>query len=136
MACLDTTVLIDLLGRAGAASRRRAEAAIQELVAAGEDLSTTRFNMAELMVGVYRDDNPLAAFSHVERLLDRLIILDFSERTAPVFGWIKAGLQKDGRPVGDMDLLIASVALVHRESLVTANVRHFTQIPGLRVIAH
>ena len=37
------------------------------------------------------------------------------------------------RKVGLADLLIGSIALTWRATLVTRNVRHFRQIPGLRV---
>lgn len=37
------------------------------------------------------------------------------------------------RKIGRADLLIAVIALAHRATLVTRNVRHFRQVPGLRV---
>ncbi len=35
--------------------------------------------------------------------------------------------------IGRSDLLIASIALAHQATLVTRNVRHFRQVPGLNV---
>jgi tRNA(fMet)-specific endonuclease VapC len=37
------------------------------------------------------------------------------------------------RKIGRADLLIASIALAHRAILVTRNLRHFNQIPGVRL---
>jgi tRNA(fMet)-specific endonuclease VapC len=37
------------------------------------------------------------------------------------------------RRIGRADLLIASISLAHRATLVTRNVRHFQQIPRLIV---
>ena len=37
------------------------------------------------------------------------------------------------RKIGRADLLIASIALAHRATLVTRNVQHFRQVPGLNV---
>jgi tRNA(fMet)-specific endonuclease VapC len=37
------------------------------------------------------------------------------------------------RKIGRADLLIASVTLANRATLVTRNTRHFKQVPGLRV---
>jgi tRNA(fMet)-specific endonuclease VapC len=37
------------------------------------------------------------------------------------------------KKIGRGDLLIASIALAHRATLVTRNVRDFRQIPGLQV---
>jgi tRNA(fMet)-specific endonuclease VapC len=41
---------------------------------------------------------------------------------------------KSVRKIGRADLLIASIALAQRATLVTRNVRHFHTIPGLRVV--
>jgi tRNA(fMet)-specific endonuclease VapC len=37
------------------------------------------------------------------------------------------------RKIGRADLLIASITIANRATLVTRNLRHFKQIPGLRV---
>lgn len=37
------------------------------------------------------------------------------------------------KQIGRADLLIASIALARRDTLVTRNVRHFRQIPGLKI---
>ena len=37
------------------------------------------------------------------------------------------------RKIGRADLLIASIALANRATLVTRNLRHFKQIPGLKL---
>jgi len=47
MACLDTTILIDLLSRRSA-RKRQAVRKIEELAEKGQALTTTRFNDAEL----------------------------------------------------------------------------------------
>ena len=37
------------------------------------------------------------------------------------------------KKIGRADLLIACIALAHGETLVTRNVRHFKQVPGLTI---
>lgn len=133
MACLDTTVLLDLQGRSGRGKKRRAAELVRRLVAAGEDLVTTRFNVAELWVGVERSSDPKREESRVEKLLAGLGILEFDAAAARVFGAVTAHLQKLGRPAGDMDVLIASVAIANDHILVTRNAKHFADIPGLGV---
>jgi hypothetical protein len=56
MACLDTSFLIDLAGGGGKLRCARAATKLRHLAARGESLTTTRFNVAELYVGVYRTD--------------------------------------------------------------------------------
>ncbi len=42
-------------------------------------------------------------------------------------------LRRAGVRVGTQDLKIASIALVHDALLLSANLRHFRRVPGLRV---
>ena len=67
-----------------------------------------------------------------ESLLDRTLIVRFDLVAARHFD----RLQRDRklRRIGRADLLIASIALANRATLVTRNLRHFQQIPNLRAI--
>ena len=51
-----------------------------------------------------------------------------------IFGEIKAGLQKSGHTIDDMDLLIAATAIAQNMVLVTHNTKHFEHIPGIRLV--
>lgn len=133
MACLDTCLLIDLLRRAGSVRKRRASAKIKELADREERLTTTRFNVAELLVGVYRAGDPTRERAAVRTLLDKLTILEFDDGATKLFGRLTALLQELGKPAGDMDVLIAATALVSRETLITDNAAHFKNIAGLTV---
>jgi tRNA(fMet)-specific endonuclease VapC len=133
MACLDTSFLLDAAGRGGRQLKARAREKLASLVEAGEILSTTRFNVAELWIGVERTRDRPGELLTVETMLEPLTVLDFDESSARVFGRITADLYAHGSPRGDMDILIASVVLVHGERLVTRNTRHFAGIPELLV---
>lgn len=134
MACLDTTVLIDLM-RGSAAHSSKAAAVVQSLGRSSR-LSTTRLNVAELEVGIHRSANPVAARRQAERVLAPLIVLEFDEAAAALYGAITAALQGMGRPAGDMDVLIAAVAMTHGQPLVTRNAKHFRDIPALQVVEY
>lgn len=69
--------------------------------------------------------------ARTEELLAQIVIVPLDETAAVQFDRLRAvkGLRKIGRA----DLLIASIALAHRATLVTRNVRHFRQVPGLTV---
>ena len=94
---------------------------------------TTRFNVAELWVGIERSMDPGKERKAVEALLSPLSILDFDQAAAEVFGRCMAFLTKAGKKTADRDLLIASIALVNGQVLVTRNAGHFAGIPGLGV---
>lgn len=133
MACLDTSLLLDLSGRGGRGLQQRARRKLEELHAAGEALATTRFTVAELWVGIERSAAPGKEQIAVQQLLRPLVILDFDETGARAFGRLVSYLQVRGLTTGDMDALIASIALVSGHSIVTQNTRPFENIPGLKV---
>jgi predicted nucleic acid-binding protein len=133
MACLDTTLLLDLRGRGGKKLQDRARRRVLDLGRAGEDLTTTIFNVAELWVGIERAVDREEEQSVVEQILSPLQVLGFDLSSARGFGRITAHLQATGEPAGDMDVLIAAVALLHGQKVVTRNPEHFSRVPGLRV---
>lgn len=132
MACLDTTILIDLLNPK---SKRHQQAIDKVKVVSdeGQSLVTTRFNVAELYVGVARSKNPEKEEKAITWLLDQIELLEFTDSAARVFGSITGYLQTIGKPSGDMDVLIAVTAMVHGHGLITRNLRHFQHIPELKV---
>lgn len=134
MACLDTSVLIDLGRGPGSAWQQRAQRAVADLARRGSLLATTRFNVAELWVGIFRAPDRPVEQAKVERLLAPLAVLEFDANGARLFGQLTAHLQALGEPVGDMDALIAAVALAHGHEILTRNAKHFRRIPG--VIVH
>jgi tRNA(fMet)-specific endonuclease VapC len=66
-----------------------------------------------------------------EELLAQIVIVPFDDAAAAHFELLLA--MKEARKMGRADLLIASIALAHRATLVTRNLRHFRPIPGLIV---
>lgn len=46
---------------------------------------------------------------------------------------LQAALRKTGKPIEMPDALLAATASVHELVLVTRNVRHFQNVPGLAV---
>ena len=136
MACLDTTFLIDLARRRGG-RKARARALLGDLVSANERLCTTRFTVAELYVGVFRATDAQREQVAVSAVLQDLEILEFAPDAAETFGRLTARLQQVGKPVGDMDVLIAATALAEGETrIVTRNVGHYADIPGITVITY
>ncbi len=132
MACLDTTILIDLVGKESP-WKQRASRKIDELAAQGQGLATTRFNVAELSVGLARSRRPSEDEKVIRALLGDLEILEFTDAAARIFGSLTGFLQQIGQPAGDMDVLIAATALVYGHALITRNSRHFRHIPQLVV---
>ncbi len=59
------------------------------------------------------------------------IVLSFDDPAAEYFGKFKAALRRNGKPIGDMDLLIAGVAASRGLKVVTNNTEHFERIADI-----
>ena len=70
--------------------------------------------------------------TRTEELLEQLVVLPFDTESSRRFDLLSQ--QSKLRKVGRADLLIASIALGQRATLVTRNLRHFSVIPDLRVV--
>jgi tRNA(fMet)-specific endonuclease VapC len=65
-------------------------------------------------------------------------LLGFDVRPWPVkathqYASIRASLERSGRPIGGMDLMIAAHALCEDSVIITNNAREFHRVPGLAV---
>jgi tRNA(fMet)-specific endonuclease VapC len=66
-----------------------------------------------------------------EELLQDVAIVPVTAAAAAGFDRLRQN--KRLKKIGRADLLIASIALAHQATLVTRNLRHFRQVPGLQV---
>ncbi|MFO5438968.1 MAG: type II toxin-antitoxin system VapC family toxin [Dolichospermum sp.] len=67
-----------------------------------------------------------------EELLNQLPIIPINQLAADEFNRLRAISKL--RKIGQADLLTATITLVKRAILVTRNLRHFQQIPGINVV--
>jgi tRNA(fMet)-specific endonuclease VapC len=132
MACLDTCVILDLRGRAPE-MKARARWKLAELRSRGERLVVSRFTWAEVYTGVSRTDDPLVEEARLRAAMGALPVLEFDDRAARLFGSLTANLFRQGRPAGDLDVLIAATALAAGHSVLTRDIEHFARMPGLVV---
>ena len=65
--------------------------------------------------------------------LSPITILDFSARAAEEYGKIRADLEKQGTPIGPLDMQIAGHAKAEELILVTNNTREFLRVKDLEV---
>ena len=62
-----------------------------------------------------------------------LEILPFGSEAAQYYGDLRARLEKQGTPIGSLDMLIAAHALSISSMLVTNHNREFDRVPGLKI---
>ncbi len=97
------------------------------------DLGISVITLAELEYGASKSSEPDRNREALEQFVSPLEIAVFDRLATSVYGKIRALLEKRGRPIGSMDLLIAAHALSLNVRLVTNNMREFKRVPDLRV---
>ena len=123
---LDTNALSSLVHRpSGAVSQRI-------LTLPKGALVTSPIVLCEVQFGLEKR-NSAALNERVGRMLNAVEVLPFSPGFPEIYGKLRATLAAAGKPIGAMDLLIAAHALSEGVTLVTANLREFSRVPGLAV---
>lgn len=87
--------------------------------------------LAELEYGIKHSSDPIKNEQALLRFLAPLSILPFGPSAASEYGEIRAYLQRQGTPIGPLDMLIAGHARSEGMVLVTNNVREFERVPDL-----
>ena len=60
---------------------------------------------AELYYGANKSSNPQKTLSKQDLFLDKFVSLHFDDKSAKLYGIIRANLEKKGAPIGPNDLL-------------------------------
>lgn len=97
------------------------------------DIGISTITLAELAYGAAISAQARKNREALEQFTSALHIAAFDKPATETYGSIRATLEKKGRPIGAMDMLIAAHALSLGVRLVTNNEREFKQVPGLRV---
>lgn len=99
------------------------------------ELSVSAITSYELRYGVMRcaAARRKRETKKVEMLLEMLGDLPFTRQTSVFAADIRSELERAGKPIGAMDILIAATALERGLKLVTGNVREFSRVDGLKV---
>ncbi|MCL2101774.1 MAG: type II toxin-antitoxin system VapC family toxin [Fibromonadales bacterium] len=123
---LDTTICIYMIKNNPPEVRKR----FQD-VSPG-DVYISSVTIAELQYGIEKsaakEKNTLA----LQAFLLPLVIISFDLDSALAYGKIRNFLERQGTPIGGMDMLIAAQAIAHGFTLVTHNIREFQRIPNLK----
>jgi tRNA(fMet)-specific endonuclease VapC len=124
---LDTNICIYLIRRRPARVRERFERC------AVGDIGLSTVTLAELQYGVAKSAFPARNQEALEAFTLPLAIVPFDAAAAVAYGPVRTDLERQGAPIGAMDLLIAAHALSLRVILVTNNTREFARVEGLQV---
>ena len=96
------------------------------------EVGISSISVAELCCGVEKSAAREKNARALEALLLPLEIIPFDMSAAKKYGEIRSALEKNGTPIGSMDMLIAAAAISINCTLVTHNIHEFKRVSGLR----
>jgi tRNA(fMet)-specific endonuclease VapC len=97
------------------------------------DIGISTITLAELQYGAMKSARPKQNRESLKDFIAPLDVASFDNGASEAYGEIRVALEKSGRPIGAMDLLIAAHALSLDARLATNNEREFKRVRGLRV---
>jgi tRNA(fMet)-specific endonuclease VapC len=124
---LDTNICINLI-------RDRPSALVERIAShAVGDIGISAVTLAELEYGVSKSSRPAPNREALDQFVSPLEVAPFDREASAAYGKLRATLEKKGRSIGAMDMLIAAHAISLDLQLITHDVRDFGGVPGLRV---
>lgn len=125
---LDTSTLIDVMRSRDVNVRREfmgldaARAVVPVVV------------LHELISGADIGASPQRERARIAEVLSELAVIALEPSDIEATAAVRSDLHRRGRPIGDIDTLIAGQALARGWTVVTRNVRHFGRVEGLPLI--
>lgn len=95
------------------------------------DIALSAITTAELWYGVEKSQHKEKNERALWQFLSPFEVLSLDTTIAHISGIIRAKLEKQGKPIGAYDLLIAATAIKHNLTLVTNNEKEFSRISGI-----
>ncbi|MDB9321125.1 MULTISPECIES: type II toxin-antitoxin system VapC family toxin [Cyanophyceae] len=89
--------------------------------------------VSELYKGVYCSRQVAKNLETLEQFIELLPVEQFDLDAAMEFGKIQSELRNIGKPTGEFDALIASVARSREDILITNNIKDFENIANLKL---
>lgn len=96
-------------------------------------VSISSITLSELEYGVIKSSKPEQNHLALAQFLAPIEILPYDDTSARFYGELRFHLEKQGTPIGSLDMLIAAHALSKGYILVTNNVKEFGRVPNLEI---
>ncbi|MBA2737523.1 MAG: type II toxin-antitoxin system VapC family toxin [Acidobacteria bacterium] len=88
---------------------------------------------AEMFYGSMKSENPQKSLLIQQKFFSQFLSLPFDDKSALIFGEIRADLARKGTPIGGYDMQIAAIALANDLILVTHNTKEFSRISNIKL---
>jgi tRNA(fMet)-specific endonuclease VapC len=124
---LDTNTCVDLI-------RERNHDILRRMKRRSPDeLCVSSVTLSELEYGAAKSANPERNRLALAQFMTPVSVVSYDGAVAPVYGRVRAELEKAGTPMGPLDTMIAAHALSLGVTVVTNNEREFRRVAGLKV---
>jgi len=100
---------------------------------APKDIGMPAIVLFEIEVGIGKSKSPHKRIKQLSDLISVISVLPFGMKEARSAAQIRVQLEKNGIPIGPMDILIGGTALAHQATLVTHNIKEFGRIKKLQL---
>ena len=122
---LDTNICVYII-------KRKPEPVLTRLERARiSDVVISSITLSELEYGISRSARPEQNRMALAGFLAPIEILAYDDLAAAQYGPLRARLEREGRPIGSLDMLIAAHALAGGCTLLTNNEAEFRRVPDL-----
>jgi len=126
MYLLDTNTLIYFFKGLGKVSERL-------LATPPKSIGIPAVVLYELSVGIQKSQAAEKRRTQLSRLLQTTNMVPFGPDEALASAKIRVAMEKQGTPIGPLDVLIAGTAIANSAILVTHNYKEFSRIQGLTI---
>lgn len=125
---LDTGIVGDLMNH-----RHGVDVRVREDDARGDRVGISIPVLCELWLGVEMSRDPVATERRLRHTLPRLVVWPFDSSAAREYGRLEAILRRTGRPMQQIDVQIAAIALTLGNTTVVSADSDLFAVPGLTV---
>ncbi len=98
------------------------------------DIKIPSIVKAELLYGVEKSEKKKENLNFVNKFLFPFEIIPFDDPVSESYAKIRFALEKKGNIIGPNDLIIASIVLSNKGTLVTNNIKEFKRVKGLKIV--
>lgn len=124
---LDTNICIYII-------KRKPQAIVERFLQTEiSQIGISSITLSELMYGVSKSSKPEQNQMALAQFMAPLEISPYDDDAAQYYGDLRVYLEKQGTPIGSLDMLIAAHALSTASTLITNNEKEFIRIPNLKI---
>jgi tRNA(fMet)-specific endonuclease VapC len=124
---LDTNICIYII-------KRKPQVVIERFLQTEiSQIGISAITLSELLFGVSKSSKPDQNKIALTQFIAPLEIMPYDDQAAQCYGDLRAYLERQGKPIGSLDMLIAAHALSLNSTLVTNNQKEFIRIPDLKI---